>query len=143
MTQSEDAIVDIDARKTFDYEDYGVRFYTWYCGTCTQHIRKVLSNLPSICLVDVIGRAIINTDEQDHIVNGDEVLISPQITIDLYDFYTEWATVVEEYFDGYVYVLKAGKHYKIGCTTELDNRIKSLTIQLPYAVKVVHTFRCT
>lgn len=44
--------------------------------------------------------------------------------------------------DGFVYILKAGPYYKIGRTTQIDNRIKQLKIQLPYEVEVVTHFPC-
>jgi len=37
-----------------------------------------------------------------------------------------------------VYLLKSGRHYKIGKTKKFDKRIGQLKIQLPEKVEVVH-----
>lgn len=39
---------------------------------------------------------------------------------------------------GHVYMLKSGRHYKIGLTTNLDQRMGTLAIQLPERAKRVH-----
>lgn len=44
--------------------------------------------------------------------------------------------------DGYVYVLAAGPHYKIGRATNIDRRLKQLKIQLPFEAKLIHSIRC-
>ncbi len=43
---------------------------------------------------------------------------------------------------GFVYVLEAGEFYKIGRSSRLDNRIKTLAIQLPFPVRVLTAFPC-
>jgi hypothetical protein len=42
---------------------------------------------------------------------------------------------------GYVYLLKAGRFYKIGRTNALGRRERELAIQLPEAAKVVHSIK--
>lgn len=41
---------------------------------------------------------------------------------------------------GYIYILQAGPHYKIGRTKDLGNRFKSVRLQLPFPVKLVMAF---
>lgn len=43
--------------------------------------------------------------------------------------------------DGFVYLLKSGSHYKIGCTTNLERRIKEVTVAMPEAITLVHSIR--
>lgn len=43
---------------------------------------------------------------------------------------------------GYVYFLRSGPYVKIGKTTNLDERIKTLRIQLPFEVELVHAVEC-
>jgi hypothetical protein len=40
---------------------------------------------------------------------------------------------------GVVYLLKCGPHYKIGKTINIDNRLSTLKIQLPYKPELIHT----
>jgi hypothetical protein len=42
---------------------------------------------------------------------------------------------------GYVYLLKSGKHYKIGRSNSPGRRVYELAIQLPERVKTVHTIK--
>ena len=42
---------------------------------------------------------------------------------------------------GYVYLLKAGRFYKIGRTNALGRRERELVIQLPEAAKVIHSIK--
>ena len=42
---------------------------------------------------------------------------------------------------GFVYLLKSGRHYKIGRTIALNRRERELAIQLPEKAKVVHTIK--
>lgn len=42
---------------------------------------------------------------------------------------------------GYVYLMKAGRFYKIGRTNALGRRERELVIQLPEAAKVVHSIK--
>lgn len=44
--------------------------------------------------------------------------------------------------DGFVYILRAGEFVKIGRSRRLDNRIKTLKIQLPFPVEVLNAFPC-
>ena len=43
--------------------------------------------------------------------------------------------------DGFVYLLKSGRHYKIGYTFDVGRRRYDLAIQLPEAVEEVHAIR--
>jgi len=43
--------------------------------------------------------------------------------------------------EGYVYLLKSGEHYKIGRSTEIEKRIKQISISLPEPVELVHTIK--
>lgn len=43
--------------------------------------------------------------------------------------------------DGFVYLIKSGRHYKIGKTNSVGRRERELTIQLPEQVKTVHSIR--
>jgi hypothetical protein len=40
--------------------------------------------------------------------------------------------------DGYVYLLRSGRHYKIGQCQDLEKRIKQITIALPEKVTLLH-----
>ena len=42
---------------------------------------------------------------------------------------------------GYVYLMKAGRFYKIGRTNALGRRERELVIQLPEAAKVIHSIK--
>ena len=42
---------------------------------------------------------------------------------------------------GYVYLIKSGKHYKIGRSVAVGRRERELAIQLPEPVKTVHTIK--
>lgn len=43
--------------------------------------------------------------------------------------------------DGFVYLLKSGPHYKIGCTANLERRVKEITVAMPEATTLVHSIR--
>ena len=43
--------------------------------------------------------------------------------------------------DGYVYLLKSGKHYKIGRSDELERRIKQISVALPESVTLEHAIK--
>jgi hypothetical protein len=43
--------------------------------------------------------------------------------------------------DGFVYLMKSGKFYKIGRSIDVDRRLKEFTIQLPEALSPVHVIR--
>ena len=43
--------------------------------------------------------------------------------------------------EGYVYLLKSGKHFKIGCTYNLERRIKEIRVALPEVITPVHVIR--
>ena len=43
--------------------------------------------------------------------------------------------------EGYVYLLKSGKHYKIGRSDELERRVKQIAVNLPEAVTLEHAIR--
>lgn len=41
--------------------------------------------------------------------------------------------------DGWVYLFKSGKHYKIGRSGNLERRVKEVTVALPESLTIVHT----
>lgn len=43
--------------------------------------------------------------------------------------------------DGFVYLLKSGKHYKIGRSEDIERRFREVKIALPEAVTLIHTIR--
>ncbi len=43
--------------------------------------------------------------------------------------------------DGYVYLLKSGRHYKIGKSDDIERRIKSIMVSLPEKAELVHAIR--
>lgn len=43
--------------------------------------------------------------------------------------------------DGFVYLLKSGLHYKIGCTTNLERRMKEITVAMPEATTLIHSIK--
>ena len=46
-----------------------------------------------------------------------------------------------ELSEGYVYLLKSGKHYKIGRSDELERRVKQIAVGLPEAVILEHAIK--
>lgn len=44
--------------------------------------------------------------------------------------------------NGYVYLLKYDRFYKIGCTTNLDRRITDLDILMPEKPELIHVIEC-
>lgn len=40
---------------------------------------------------------------------------------------------------GYIYILRAGPYYKIGRAKSIDNRVKQITLQLPFPVELLHS----
>jgi len=48
---------------------------------------------------------------------------------------------LSEQRDGFVYLLKSGRHYKIGHTLDVGRRRYDLAIQLPEAVEEIHAIR--
>ena len=43
--------------------------------------------------------------------------------------------------DGFVYLLKSGSHYKIGCTANLERRIKEITVAMPESIVLMHSIK--
>lgn len=43
--------------------------------------------------------------------------------------------------DGFVYLLKSGSHYKIGCTANLERRIKEITVAMPESITLIHSIK--
>jgi hypothetical protein len=43
--------------------------------------------------------------------------------------------------EGFVYLIQAGPHYKIGRSDELERRVKQIRVALPEAAKLVHSIR--
>ena len=43
--------------------------------------------------------------------------------------------------DGFVCLLKSGSHFKIGCTANLERRIKEISVALPEATTLVHSIK--
>jgi hypothetical protein len=43
--------------------------------------------------------------------------------------------------DGYMYMLKLGKHYKIGMTTDVPRRHRQIALELPERPDVIHSIR--
>jgi hypothetical protein len=43
--------------------------------------------------------------------------------------------------DGFVYLIKSGPHYKIGCTANLERRIREITVAMPEAITLVHSIK--
>lgn len=65
----------------------------------------------------------------------------------LWDFYEAWGGVpkvpsMDAYPDGCIYVIKAGEYRKIGRTKNINDRIRTLKIQLPFPVEVEAVVPC-
>lgn len=43
--------------------------------------------------------------------------------------------------DAFVYLLKSGSHYKIGCTANLERRVKEITVAMPEPITLVHSIK--
>lgn len=50
-------------------------------------------------------------------------------------------TILKKVDDGFVYLLKSGSHYKIGCTANLERRIKEITVAMPENITLIHSIR--
>ncbi len=47
----------------------------------------------------------------------------------------------DDQIDGHVYLIKSGKHYKIGKTNDLGRRGKEIALELPEASSVIHSIQ--
>jgi hypothetical protein len=70
-----------------------------------------------------------------------QAILSPLLVDPTPRLKPEDGLVVSEQQDGFVYLLRSGKHYKIGYTLDVGRRRYDLAIQLPEAVEEVHTIR--
>ena len=43
--------------------------------------------------------------------------------------------------DGFVYLLKSGNHFKVGCTLNLERRIKEISVAMPETVVLAHSIK--
>ena len=43
--------------------------------------------------------------------------------------------------NGFIYLLKSGRHYKIGRSEDIERRFREVTIALPETVTLIHTIR--
>ncbi len=43
--------------------------------------------------------------------------------------------------EGHVYLFKSGNHYKIGKTSNLERRVKEITVALPEPLTIIHTIK--
>lgn len=62
-------------------------------------------------------------------------------TAPLSDPNSEPADVAEGLRDGFVYMLKLGKHYKVGMTIDVPRRHRQIALELPEKPDVVHSIR--
>lgn len=51
------------------------------------------------------------------------------------------ADTADSRIDGFVYLMKSGRFYKIGRSIDVDRRLKEFTIQLPEALAAVHVIK--
>lgn len=65
-------------------------------------------------------------------------VIGPRAPTDASDAVALDETRIEE---GFVYLLKSGRHYKIGKARSVENRHRQLAIQLPERAEIVHRIR--
>ncbi len=54
---------------------------------------------------------------------------------------TKPAAVQSKPKEGWVYLLKSGEHYKIGCGEELEKRVKQIKTNLPDTSTLIHAIR--
>ena len=61
------------------------------------------------------------------------------VTILCEQFTTEEAESIEKLSEGLVYLLKSGEHYKIGKTSNLERRVKEITVAMPESISIIHS----
>lgn len=82
----------------------------------------------------IVNFCLQTPDEYKDVLEICEPLLSEDILNDPTDFKDS-----ENY--GFVYLMKSGKHYKIGRTNALDRRQYEIGIQLPEKIQPVHNIR--
>ncbi|MFV1492354.1 GIY-YIG nuclease family protein [Phaeobacter sp. JH18-32] len=54
---------------------------------------------------------------------------------------SEASSEISNCFEGWVYLLQSGQHFKIGRSDELEKRVKQISIALPEKVELVHAIK--
>ncbi len=83
----------------------------------------------------VVNFCNLNPDDYSDVLEiCKELIISFDAQSDFQDF-------KEDQKFSFVYLMKSGKHYKIGCTNALDRRQYEIGMQLPEKIEPVHSIR--